>query len=347
MPRTSGGAGVIILAAIALAAEPITPVTSGGLCARWNHTLAPDGSRDFCRDEAGVGILAGDDIAAYIIANAKSCGASRLPARETWSGSAAPRPQLDARLRAYADAQCWTNVVRLPDVACTGVLVAPLVVLTAGHCADAQIVELLVRPVPPAVGVVGWSPITPVWSTEVARVVRHKSEDLALLLLLDDPGVAPVRWVDSYGADWSRDVLLGVGYGLQGRGRAAKGELSSTFLLRTDADRERGEPEAPCGGVDDREPTCRRASEFVGQSLYSDQPLDAAPGDSGGAVFAQVPTSPRGDWAWVLVGIVSRGREDRAALFGEGGVYARPDAVFDWMIATIDSMHRTWVRMER
>lgn len=341
---------VFLLSQVAAAppAEPVVQVISeASACSQWNATLrrVPDSPAvDYCRDRQGVGALADAERWAGFTTGYLMCSSNNLSAGEDhpldWSRAAALN---DTKVRTtvlgFAKRGCWPEVAWLPDVECSGVLVAPLVLATAGHCADATRAEF-------AVTADESRDVGERWATSVVRAIRHPSEDLALLLLADDPGLAPAPWVGSVGLFWRDYPLISVGFGLQGRGQDGLGERSVTALVRPDLGMP-GAGQEPCGPDEDREPTCRARSEFVAGSLLDGEPLDSAPGDSGGPIYAQVPAGSRLQTRWLLVGIASRGRSDRDVSYGQGGVYVRPDADFRWMLESIDSLLRTWVRLER
>jgi len=172
------------------------------------------------------------------------------------------------------------SIVTTPDAAlpelCTGVLVAPRVVVTAGHCTLGQDATTLT---------VGFGPsaASPTSTAPIDSVLTYPSFtgtdadkaaglDLGVILLAKDAGVAPVAIAQS-GAGLVGAAVTVVGYGLSNAGdmqtRGTRRSAATSVV-------------AECSGV-------------IG---FGDANVGACHGDSGGALFAQGK----------LVGIVWGGR---------------------------------------
>lgn len=194
---------------------------------------------------------------------------------------------------------------------CTGVLVAPTVVLTAGHCAGG------IRSV-----ILGTNDFTQ--GGEQINVVQEipypnwqNSYDVTALVL-EHPSTIEPRMIasgcirDNYIVNGA-DVAI-VGYGaIDTRGRQYTNELREAFTTVTDAD---------CTAIDRG---CTASISPGGEIGAGGMGIDTCFGDSGGPMYL---LTDRGDY---VVGLTSRAWDDATAPCGQGGIYERPDAVIDWI----------------
>ncbi len=211
-----------------------------------------------------------------------------------------------------------------PDVAavlfngqpqCTGVLIAPTVALTAGHCNDPTLKSILV-------GTSSLARTTEGETISVMKRIEHpdslQTEDLTVLVL-ERPSRFPPRPIAS---GWARfDIEDGARVAIAGYGaidRDAKmyvNDLQEAETTITDAD---------CT----RKPGCNRSVAPGGELGAGGMGIDTCPGDSGGPLYLLT------DHGTFLAGITSRAYDDAQYECTGGGIYARPDKVLDWIEAS-------------
>lgn len=228
--------------------------------------------------------------------------------------AASPTPVIGGRDVASGRWRDAAAVLYDGEQGCTGVLVAPTVVLTAAHCLDRSLDAVLL----------GTSSLARPSAGETIEVVRQvpypaDKYDLALLVLAR-PSAMPVRRLAT---GWAQDDVVDgaavtfVGYGAIDRdAEDYVDELQEAESTITDAGCTRG---AGC------DPACRPDGEIGAGGAG----IDTCPGDSGGPMY--LGTDPRDA---LLVGITSRGYDDNAFPCSEGGIYTRPDK--DEIVAWIE-----------
>lgn len=203
----------------------------------------------------------------------------------------------------------WESVAMVwngRDEWCTGVLVAPQVVLTAGHC------------------IRGASHVS--FGTEARTGPRYtvrskqahpkwaRTYDVGVLLLDSDPGLTSATISTARLEDNVTSVI--VGWGLTDeRGRQDTDYLQEATVQIWDHD-------CSEGGWD-----CNRDVQPGGE-LVAGGSSDSCTGDSGGPIF-QVTRE-----GYLLVGIVSRGVHPSDHMCGDGGIYVRSDAIAAWVETT-------------
>jgi secreted trypsin-like serine protease len=209
----------------------------------------------------------------------------------------------------------WPDAVAVLGASgsCTGTLIAPNVVLTAGHCAGVRPAQVIANTIDYASdrGVrvqVAKTAAYPSWQT---------SFDVAVLVLASPvAGVKPRRVGTSCTFhEFARTTsvhLVGFGatdtYGLE-----ANTQLRQAIAEVTDPD---------CSGGNGCKKAIAPGGEFVaGGGGYADSCF----GDSGGPVYLDTPSGP------VVIGAVSRGVDGAATPCGGGGIYVRTDKLIEWL----------------
>ncbi len=218
----------------------------------------------------------------------------------------------------------WPDValVVAPQALCTGTLVAPDVVLTAGHCIETHPFEVLIGTVDYAQA--GGEKIAVASAT--AYPDWQHAYDVGVLVLAH-PATAKPRAIA--GACTIREHLTQgarvelVGFGLTAAsGTGDNSKLNEAMLAVTDAS---------CTDA----PACNAAIAPGGEFAAGGHGTDSCFGDSGGPIY--VPTMHGA----ALAGVVSRGVGTQGAPCGGGGVYERADKVVKWIEQTT---HRTLAR---
>lgn len=196
--------------------------------------------------------------------------------------------------------------------ACTGTLIAPNVVITAGHCIGIGIVSVVL-------GANDWDG----GGGEEIAVTRELSYpnwegsyDVGLLILASASSYAP-RVIAS-GCVTSRSLHDGapvhiVGYGaIDEQGEEYTSQLREADSTVVDADCSNGRG-------------CNGAVYPGGELAAGGGGIDACFGDSGGPLYLDDPSGT------FLVGVTSRGFYGTSLPCSEGGIWVRPDAIIDWI----------------
>jgi secreted trypsin-like serine protease len=206
------------------------------------------------------------------------------------------------------------------DWGCTGTLIAPNVVLTAGHC------EVLHTRV-----FVGNDVDRKGQTFKVLRHVRHPRwddrlrNDLMLLILAKKvTGVRPRAMASSAQIDAATDGRV-VGFGtteLAGRtGYGIKRQTDVPIVSPSCKGKVGGRGDSAVYGC------------HLGREIVAGKPLllhDTCKGDSGGPFYL---ADAKG--RWFLAGVTSRGTDLATTMCGDGGLYVRVDQYRDWIASAI------------
>jgi endonuclease G len=201
---------------------------------------------------------------------------------------------------------------------CTGTLVAPTIVITAGHCYDA-----LDPPLPDNV-LIGTSSLARPGDGETIAIQRgypypnaETTEDITVLVLARASSRAPRK----IATGWARaDIANGAAISLVGFGAVNRNgdqfvnELQEASSTITDFD---------CS----TSPGCNAAAQPAGELGAGGMGIDTCPGDSGGPLYLAT------GYGAFLVGITSRSYDNANVSCSEGGIYVRPDKILDWIQA--------------
>ena len=197
------------------------------------------------------------------------------------------------------------------ELGCTGTLVAPQVVLTAGHCIDPSVDKVLLNSVDAAQG-----------GEEIAVVQKiaypnwETSYDVGILILASPSTVAPRILARGCAIDqfYSQGAPVEiVGYGATD----PQGEQYGTRLLRGSTTI----TDSACNS----DSSCNAAVSPGGELIAGGNGVDSCFGDSGGPVYLKTSGTH------YLIGVTSRGLDSSSTPCGGGGIYTRADAVAGWI----------------
>lgn len=197
------------------------------------------------------------------------------------------------------------------NTGCTGVLIAPTVVLTAAHCLGGVTQVYLstwdmTKPPGEAVDVV----------EEIAYPSSWSTYDAGLLILGSPSTVPPRKIAHGCAEDWIQD---GAGATVVGWGATdAQGTIGTTDLMEADLSLVDADCSDPSTG-------CNPAVSPGGELVAGGGGVDSCFGDSGGPLYLHAPGQA------LLVGIVSRAVGDSTVPCGDGTIYVRPDAIISWI----------------
>ncbi len=241
----------------------------------------------------------------------------------TTSALAGPAPVIGG---AAAPPGKWPDAAAIlwgGEQACTGTLIAPTLVMTAGHCVDGG--------APDAV-LLGATAKSRPEEGETINVLRaHSYPDAqntvdAAVLVLASPATMQPRTIAS---GWARaDIRNGAAVALVGFGTTDRNGTIETDLLM----------EATSTITDYNCMTssgCNTDARPDGELGAGGMGIDTCPGDSGGPLYLVT------DYGVFLAGITSRSYNSNQYYCSEGGIYGRADKVLDWVETT------TGVTLER
>lgn len=198
---------------------------------------------------------------------------------------------------------------------CTGTLIAPTVVLTAGHCTSPELGTLdhvLVGasslahpdegetlPVRKVIAYPGWSS-----SSDVAVLVLGKAAH-------EPPRALATGWGRLAIVDGAPVELVGFG-AIDDQGLTFVDQLQEARTTITDA---------ACDEV----AGCHDGARPAGELGAGGMGIDTCFGDSGGPLYVLTAHGA------LLAGVTSRGYADATVPCSQGGIYERPDKIADWI----------------
>lgn len=204
---------------------------------------------------------------------------------------------------------------------CSGTLIAPNVVVTAGHCCEATRVFLRGNNVDHSdddAEVINVKKVTDESGFERLLDFRHPDPkvDLRLLILERNSTVPPRRIAQESDLEGVEEVML-VGFGTI--------DLAGTMGYGT-----KRQVTVPIETLDCTEPEiadqrgCREDYEIV--AGHRGLLRDTCRGDSGGPLYIEGE-----DGSYLLLGATSRGAWGSDKCCGDGGIYVRVDKFLDWI----------------
>ena len=195
---------------------------------------------------------------------------------------------------------------------CTGVLIAPTVVLTAGHCNDTTLSSVIIGSHDLSIASAGQK------IAVVKRLEYPNSQgtyDITALVLAS-PATNPPRAI---AAGWAKfEIVNGATATFAGYGALDKNSMTYVPQLQeatstiTDGD---------CS----RSAGCVAMVKPAGELGAGGMGIDTCPGDSGGPLYVET------SFGMFLAGITSRGYDTNQFDCSEGGIYVRPDKIIDWI----------------
>ena len=207
---------------------------------------------------------------------------------------------------------------------CTGTLIHPRVVVSADHCIGRSSGNL--DPNSIAIGVDDENQVGTNEIIRVARIHKHPTEDVALLVLQSPAEVTPIdrASIEEVG-EAERVELVGFGNtdptGTVGFGTKRQVNVPMHVVRQSDS-QDLSDAEATLG--------FNSHTEFVAGRKGSGK--DSCNGDSGGPAYIFI------DGVRKLAGATSRATDEANDACGDGGVYVRIDKLQDWIDQVIGQL---------
>lgn len=197
-------------------------------------------------------------------------------------------------------------------VECTGVLVAPTVVLTAGHCNDTTLSAVIIGSHDLSIDTAGQ---TIAVANRFEYPNSQGSYDVTALVLAAPATNAPrsiaTGWAKFEIVDGAKAIFAGYG-ALDKNSMTYVPQLQEATSTITD-------------GACTHSSGCVAAAKPAGELGAGGMGIDTCPGDSGGPLYIDTP------FGMFVAGLTSRGYDDAMFDCSEGGLYVRPDKIVDWI----------------
>ena len=212
----------------------------------------------------------------------------------------------------------WPDTVAVigPQGACTGTLIAPDVVLTAGHCAEIAPNAVVAN----TTDYEGTAGVRVGVTRTVAYPNWENTYDVAIVILSQPITTVTPRRVGTACTftNFAPSTMVHlVGFGATDQaGMAANTLLKEATAAVTDP---------VCSGGNGCQTAVAPGGEFIAGGSGQ---ADSCFGDSGGPVYLD---TPRGA---IVIGAVSRGVENSPTACGGGGIYVRTDKILQWIEQT-------------
>lgn len=212
----------------------------------------------------------------------------------------------------------WPDAVAVlwnGEQACSGTLVAPNVVITAGHCVAGGAPDGVL---------IGASALSRASEGEKISIMKSieyptsgRTVDAGILILSRPSTFAP----RAIAAGWAKfDIKNGAAVGLVGFGTTDRnGSVSTDNLMEAQSTITDFNCATSSG--------CNTAARPDGELGAGGMGVDTCPGDSGGPLYLLT------DYGAFLAGVTSRGYDNARYACSEGGIYGRADKVIDWIEA--------------
>ena len=254
-------------------------------------------------------------LALPVLAISTSAGAERLASSVDGLEGPIAIPVVGGSI---APAGKWPDAVAVlgPQGSCSGTLIAPDVVLTAGHCAEIHPTEVIADTTnynSPGGIKVGITSVTayPNW--------RNTFDVSVVVLAQPITSVTPRNLgVGCTFQHFTANMQVHlVGFGLtDASGTGSNTQLREAMASVLDPD---------CSGGNG----CASGAAPAGEFVAGGGGTDSCFGDSGGPVYLDTPRGP------VVIAAVSRGLAHSPTPCGGGGIYVRTDKVLAWIETTV------------